>query len=355
MTTQFSLLAAGNPLTYSVVSGPSNVSINAKNGVVTFTPTASEVGTVNVTFKASNALGSVTQTVQIDVAAYPTLAKPTVKLSAASATYNGQYQAVSATAVGTNGVTPVAGSFSYAYNGGTTGSPFNAGAYQVLVTFTSSDPNYGNATLLTTYTIKKATPKFSNLSSQTIAVGTTTTVVTGSISAGAAVPTGDYVIVKLNGVSEATAVNANGIFTVSFNTSALPVGAYTISYAFAGDANFNAAANGSSTLNVIPTAPPVVTLNPSNVIVSAGDGVTFTAAATGTPTPTVQWQVSTDGGLTWNNITGNTSAQTTTLILLTTNTNMNGYQYRAVFTNSVGTATSSAATLTVEVDSGGDN
>ena len=30
--------------------------------------------------------------------------------------------------------------------------------------------------------------------------------------------------------------------------------------------------------------------------------MTFTAAASGTPTPTVQWQVSTDGGVTFTDI-----------------------------------------------------
>jgi subtilisin family serine protease len=41
---------------------------------------------------------------------------------------------------------------------------------------------------------------------------------------------------------------------------------------------------------------PVVTQNPSNLTVNAGQQATFTAAATGTPTPSVIWQVSTNGG-----------------------------------------------------------
>jgi hypothetical protein len=132
----------------------------------------------------------------------------------------------------------------------------------------------------------------------------------------------------------------------------LPAGSYTITYSFAGDANFTAATTGSSTLTVIPDAPPLVTLNPSSHTVSAGDPVSFTVAATGTPTPTVQWQVSTDGGNTWTNITGNTSAQTTTLVF-TTSAGQTGYKYRAVFTNPFGTVITSAATLRVEIDTGG--
>ena len=59
----------------------------------------------------------------------------------------------------------------------------------------------------------------------------------------------------------------------------------------------------------------------------------------------MQWQVSTDGGLTWSNISGATS---TTFTLSTTTTSENGYEYRAVFTNSLGSATTTVALLTVQ-------
>ena len=97
------------------------------------------------------------------------------------------------------------------------------------------------------------------------------------------------------------------------------------------------------TVNTAQFAPSVTT-QPASQTVTAGQTVTFTAAASGNPTPTVQWQVSTNGGSTFSDITGATS---TTLILSNTTTAQNGDEYRAVFTNSVGTATTSAATLTV--------
>ena len=61
--------------------------------------------------------------------------------------------------------------------------------------------------------------------------------------------------------------------------------------------------------------------------------------------PTVQWQVSTNGGSSFTAIPGATS---TTLTLSGTTACQNGYIYRAVFTNSVGSATTAAATLTVQ-------
>jgi hypothetical protein len=91
-----------------------------------------------------------------------------------------------------------------------------------------------------------------------------------------------------------------------------------------------------------PSAP-VVTQNPSNLTVTAGQQAIFTAAASGTPTPTVIWQVSTNGGATYNNIGWATS----TTLSFTTVSSHNGYRFRAVFTNSNGSATTTAATLTV--------
>jgi hypothetical protein len=89
---------------------------------------------------------------------------------------------------------------------------------------------------------------------------------------------------------------------------------------------------------------PIITSNPSNQTVTVSQSVSFTASASGTPTPTVQWQVSTDGGNTWRSISGATS---TTLSLNNVTAAMSGNKYEAVFTNSAGSAVSSAATLTV--------
>ena len=100
-------------------------------------------------------------------------------------------------------------------------------------------------------------------------------------------------------------------------------------------------ATTSALLNVL--IAPAITNEPSNQATVAGSGVTFTAAATGNPTPTVQWQVSTNGGTTFANVAGATSKSYT----FTSTSTENGYEYRAVFTNSQGTATTSAAVLTL--------
>ena len=73
--------------------------------------------------------------------------------------------------------------------------------------------------------------------------------------------------------------------------------------------------------------------------------VTFTAASSNPGSgDTVQWEVSTDGGTTFSAISGATS----TTYSFTATAATNGDEYEAVFTNSAGTLTSNAATLTVD-------
>ena len=101
--------------------------------------------------------------------------------------------------------------------------------------------------------------------------------------------------------------------------------------------------NQTVTVPIGVNQPPLVTTQPADQTACSGASVSFTAAAGGSPTPTVQWQVSTDGGATFGNITGATSPTYT----FTAQASDSGHQFRAVFTNSAGTATSNAATLTV--------
>src|SRR4029077_4833627 len=49
---------------------------------------------------------------------------------------------------------------------------------------------------------------------------------------------------------------------------------------------------------------PSVTKQPTDPTVVEGQAAPFESPASGFPAPTVQWQVSTDGGGTWNPITG---------------------------------------------------
>jgi hypothetical protein len=106
------------------------------------------------------------------------------------------------------------------------------------------------------------------------------------------------------------------------------------------------ATTSAATLTVTTTPPnvaPAVTTQPASDSVANGAGASFTAAASGTPAPSVQWQLSTDGGGSWANITGATFAT----YAFTASSGETGDEYRAVFTNTVSSATTAAATLTV--------
>jgi hypothetical protein len=100
-----------------------------------------------------------------------------------------------------------------------------------------------------------------------------------------------------------------------------------------------------TTLTVHALAPVVAT-QPVGQGVADGQTVTFTAAARGFPMPTVQWLVRTRGGTQFQPVANNSSTDPSSLTFVAQAAD-NGNQYEAVFTNSAGTVTTKAATLTV--------
>ncbi len=126
----------------------------------------------------------------------------------------------------------------------------------------------------------------------------------------------------------------------------------TLSFTAAGSQNGNAyravftnsvssTSTAAATLTV--NTPPSVATSPASQTVTIGATATFTASASGSPTPTVQWQV--DSGSGFTDIAGATS---TTLSFTVTPAQSNS-AYRAIFTNPAGSATTSAAILTVSL------
>ena len=87
-----------------------------------------------------------------------------------------------------------------------------------------------------------------------------------------------------------------------------------------------------------------ITEQPAGQSVTEGATATFKAAAKGAPAPTVQWQVSTNGGASFSPLGGKTS---TTLTLANVSVAQSGSEYEAVFTEEGEVKTTSAATLTV--------
>ena len=86
---------------------------------------------------------------------------------------------------------------------------------------------------------------------------------------------------------------------------------------------------------------PVITVQPTDQEDTSGQEATFTAGASGTPSPSVQWQLSTDYGSTWSVISGATNSNYDLYATLF----VTGEEFRAVFTNSAGSATSQSASF----------
>ena len=88
---------------------------------------------------------------------------------------------------------------------------------------------------------------------------------------------------------------------------------------------------------------PAFTMQPGNVTIIEGQTAQFVAVASGTPAPSLQWQLSTNSGANWSDIAGATSSPLSIVVVLSDS----GRQYRAVATNSAASVNSNAATLTV--------
>ena len=154
-TLQVTLLGYGNlSPTYTMVSGPSDMSVDPTTGIVTFTPNASQIGNVSATFTATNSVGSSTATFTFQV-----LSIPTVVVNNSTVTFDGYAHAATATAYGSDGVTPLAGSFSYLYAPASNPTAFSStmpsfvGTYIVQANFTSGNASYGGGTGLGTLQI----------------------------------------------------------------------------------------------------------------------------------------------------------------------------------------------------------
>ena len=131
---------------------------------------------------------------------------------------------------------------------------------------------------------------------------------------------------------------------------AISVTGISISGTDAGNYTYNTTASTTANITAAAGVPTVVT-QPVAASVLPGVTATFSASANGNPT-TVTWQVSSNNGTTWNNVTATpttttTNGVTTTTLSLTTALTNNGQLYRAVFTNATGSVTTNQALLNV--------
>lgn len=153
--------------------------------------------------------------------------------------------------------------------------------------------------------------------------GTTVSYIPGNV-----VTPGDNVTVRLSG------------------TNTLAAGSYVIT--ITGNATGATTQTRDLTYTISPGSGPAITGQPSNQTVCSGSGASFSiVSATAT---TFQWQLSTDGGVTYTNVpaaapySGTTSAN---LSISAATIAMNNNRYRCIASTQCGNTTSNAGILTV--------
>jgi hypothetical protein len=130
-----------------------------------------------------------------------------------------------------------------------------------------------------------------------------------------------------------------GATGVSYTTPATTVSDNNAKFAVTISNSVGSAASNAATLTVTAASvAPTITAQPTSKSVTTGQTATFSVAATGTGTLSYQWN---RGGAA---ISGATSSSYTTPATTSAD---NGAQFTVTVTNSVGSATSNAATLTV--------
>ena len=144
---------------------------------------------------------------------------------------------------------------------------------------------------------------------------------------------------------------SGGALLLLNNTTYFPPGPGTY-YAEARNTGTNCLSGARTAIIVTQDTPSTATIGPDQSVFTGGNAI-FTVTTTNADT--YQWQVSTDGGSNFNNISNGTEyagTQSTALTVMVAGVNKNGYRYRVLASNSGSSCpatASSSALLTVKV------
>jgi hypothetical protein len=178
-------------------------------------------------------------------------ATPSVIVTGGTFAYDGTPHSASALATGVGGAA-VAGTFVLNYTPGGLSAPVGVGTYGVTAIFSSTDPNYGNASGTGSITVTKANSKVtlaSSLNPSTYKKTVTFTATVAALAPGSGTPTGTVAFKDGSTTLSTVALNASDVAT--YTTSALGKGAHTITAVYGGDANFNGASSPPLTQKVV--------------------------------------------------------------------------------------------------------
>ena len=128
-------------------------------------------------------------------------------------------------------------------------------------------------------------------------------------------PTFQWQMSHDGGTTWASVSTGTGGTSTAYTTAATTAGDDNGQYQVVVTNGIGTAATSAAATLTLTTTPLGIITSPVNQTVTAGAAATFTVSAYGTPTPTYQWQVSTNGGASWTNVTtgsGGTTASYTT-------------------------------------------
>ena len=220
-----------------------------------------------------------------------------------------------------------------------------------IIAVYSGDSNFVTSSSTTSQTVNEASTSTSataNPSSSVFGQSVTFTASVGVVVPGAGTPTGTVTFQEGSTVLDTGTLGASG--TVSFTTSALPVGSNSITATYSGDPNF-VTSSSSATSFVVSQASTTTGLSATPSTTTEGQPVTLTATiaavapGAGTPTGSVQFFVGTTS-LGTASLSGTTAILTTTTLPVGTDSLTAQYLGDSNFTGS----TSSAVVVTVNAE-----
>jgi hypothetical protein len=332
-TAAFSVVATGTaPLSYQWYRNGTVMSGAVSASYTTAATTSSDNG-AQFTVVVSNTAGSVTSSAAtLTVNATPVA--PSITTQPANQTVTaGQVATFSVTATGTAPLSyqwqknsaAITGATSSTYTTPATTSSDNGTQFTVMVSNTAGSVTSSVATLTV-----NAAPVAPTITAQPANL----TVTVGQTASFTVVATGTA---PLSYQWQKNSVNIAGATAASYTTPATTTSDSGSTFRVVASNTAGTATSATATLTVNAVAPSITT-QPISQTVTAGQTASFSVTATGTAPLNYQWRKNSAA------ITGATSSTYTTPA---TTSSDNGAQFTVVVTNTAGSVTSSAATLTV--------